>query len=405
MADPSIRTRNAASGGRPGAIDRRPLLLVAVGVLAAVVLVAMVWRLDRTSEPTARRRLVDLDRIVVPASPTDEELETPATEIDRDTIASLREGASVQVADEDGRLAQEYGAARIDPLPDEWIAMARPWARFHPDNGRLVEMTANDGTLRVPERAIESGRLEGDVRIRIFEADATARGDDRVPAVEIEAEIAEYDAAAGRLDSPGRIRVRTAEASFEGEDLRVLFGEDGATIERLTVERALGPIEIRRLAAITGPGGNPVASTPPSTSDPGTTRAEASPAGSASASPTSSNPTPPSAVSATSTPSAADAWRARGDAPEPTPADPPSPVVPDDVYRVVLDRDVVIERFARDADGEPATSRIEGDRLTLVLSLASGGMDDAFADASWPTPEATTFPKGKSARSWSGEPS
>jgi hypothetical protein len=103
-------------------VDRRPILLIGVGTLAAIVLMAMVWRLDRTSEPMTRRRLVDLDRIVVPASPTEDELETPATDIDRDTIASLRDGASVQVADEDGRLAQEYGAARIDPLPDDWIA-------------------------------------------------------------------------------------------------------------------------------------------------------------------------------------------------------------------------------------------------------------------------------------------
>jgi hypothetical protein len=388
MADPKIGTRvrtRGLRGGARGEVDRRPLLLIAIGTLAAIVLVAMVWRLDRTAETTTRRRLVDLDRIVVPASPTDEELQTPATDIDRDTIASLREGASVQVADEQGRLAQEYGAARIDPLPDEWIAMTTPWARFHPENGRLVEMTARDGTLRVPERAIESGRLEGDVRIRIFEADvATRQGDERVPSVEIEAEVAEYDAASGRLDSPGRIRVRTAEAFFEGEDLRVIFGPDGATIERLTVERALGPIEIRRLPAMasTGTAGRTASSARKDPAPPRPTRrpdVSPSPAG--------------SAVASSSSPTAEDAWRARGDAPPPAAEVPPSPVNPEDVYRVVLDRDVIIERTSIDAGGVESKSRIEGDRMTLVLSLASGGMDDTFASNVGPTPTMIIGPK------------
>ncbi len=384
MADPRLRTsrsnrriRRAASG----AVDRRPLLLVAIGVVAAVVLVAMVWRLDRTSGTSRQRRLVDLDRIVVPTSPTDEELQAPATEIDRDTIASLREGASVQVADETGRLAQEYGAARIDPLPDEWIAMTTPWARFHPRNGRLVEMTARDGTLRVPDRAIESGRLEGDVRIRIYESDEAGQGTgDRVPAVEIEAELAEYDASTGRLDSPGRIRVRTADASFEGEDLRVVFGTDGATIERLTIERALGPIEIRRMAAIGNEDGTaaPMVANPSRTAGP---RVDVGPGS--------------RGTSASKTASDADAWRARGDAPEPSPAEMPTPVRPQDVYRVVLDRDVKIERLESSADGSAVGSRIEGDRMTLVLSLASGGMDGAFAHRdAIERPDATFGPSG-----------
>ncbi len=372
MADPgtSQRRRRSSRARCRGMVDRRPILLIGVGTLAAIVLMAMVWRLDRTSEPMTRRRLVDLDRIVVPASPTEDELETPATDIDRDTIASLRDGASVQVADEDGRLAQEYGAARIDPLPDDWIAMISPWARLHPDNGRLIEMTARDGTLRVPERAIDSGRLEGDVRIRIFEPDSdVGTTDSRTPSVEIEAEIAEYDAASGRLDSPGRIRVRTADATFVGEDLRVVFGADGATIERLTVERALGPIEIRRSSQDT---------TRPRVA-PGTSPLAASREAEANASP----PNDRSAAAAPgvlNAPSDADAWRSRGDAPAPNPEPSLRPVRPEDVYRVVLDRDVVIERLSPRDDGTRSTARVQGDRMTLVLSLSSGGMDDVMAD-------------------------
>ena len=82
----------------------------------ALVLLAVLWQSGDSDAGEGRKRLVDLDRIVVPSAPTNDELSDPATELDRDVLASLEEGASVQVADEEGRLAQEYGAARIDPV-------------------------------------------------------------------------------------------------------------------------------------------------------------------------------------------------------------------------------------------------------------------------------------------------
>ena len=118
---------------------------------------------------------------------------------------------------EEGRLAQEYGAVRIDPLPDSWVDMDQPWARLHPSNGRIVEMQAIEGKMRVPDQAIESGRLKGEVRIRIFEPQLDGQDvplDQRKPSVVIEAEEADYDAAAGEIHSPRVVRVSTSEASL-----------------------------------------------------------------------------------------------------------------------------------------------------------------------------------------------
>ena len=117
---------------RRGVAGRGPILLIGVGVLIAMVLIAVVWRLDRPGPTSTLKRTVDLDRIAVPSVPTEAELARPATDIDRDAMATLRDGASVQVAGQDGRLAQEYGAVRIDPLPDSWVDMEQPWARLHP---------------------------------------------------------------------------------------------------------------------------------------------------------------------------------------------------------------------------------------------------------------------------------
>ncbi|MCP4940163.1 MAG: hypothetical protein GY921_13330, partial [Phycisphaeraceae bacterium] len=249
ISDRPATTRGRhASFVRHGAVDRRPLALIGLGVVVAVLIVVVVWRLDQRPETSNLKRMVDLDRIAVPSTPTEDEFARPAAELDRDVMASLRDGASVQVAGEDGALAQEYGAVRIDPLPDAWVEMQRPWARLHPRNGRIVEMRAIAGTMRVPNQAIESGRLEGDVEIRIYEppvdgGDAALEG--RAPAVTIEAETAIYDAAAGEIHSPRAVRVTTSEATFAGEDLRILFAGDGTRISKLTVERATEPILIR----------------------------------------------------------------------------------------------------------------------------------------------------------------
>ena len=68
-------------------------------------------------------------------------------------------------------------------------------------------MEAVSGRMRVPEQAIESGRLEKDVRIGIFDpgveqADLAHTS----PAITILADIAEYDATLGEIFSrPGHI--------------------------------------------------------------------------------------------------------------------------------------------------------------------------------------------------------
>ncbi|MBC01770.1 MAG: hypothetical protein CMJ34_00500 [Phycisphaerae bacterium] len=342
--------------GRRGAVDRRPLYTIAGGVALASLLLLAIWQLGgEDTGDTRRERTVDLERIVIPTVPTRDELADPATSIDRDALAGLREGASVQVADENGRLAQEYGAARIDPLPDSWVEMDRPWARIHGSGGRLVEMQAVEGTMRVPDQALESGRLDGDVRIRLFES-----GQDpatSAPSVVITADDAEYDSGIGEIRSRRRVRVATADAVFVGEDLRIVLGDEGARIERLTVERALEPIRIQ-------PGGQ---------IDSG--RADAVVRGS-------STPDPLAAAGIS------DRVMASGDTPETSsrgtvpsgigrsaPTDEDDPVYREAVYRLVLEDDVVIERRTLDADGRVQRSMVRGDRLLAFFQLGDQGED------------------------------
>lgn len=369
--------RNTTHGVRRGAIDRRPLLMVLGGFAVAVLLVAAIWRLGDDQSSKTTRRIIDFERIVIPSVPTDEELAAPAMELDRDVLASLEQGASVQVADESGRLAQEYGAARIDPLPDAWISMKKPWARLHPTSGRVIEMEAIDGTMRVPDQAIEAGRLEGDVRIRLYEPGVMPGVDGGRPSVVIEATEAEYDAGLGEIRSRRRVRIETDDAIFVGEDLRIVLEQDGTRIERLTVARATEPIMIRA-GAFGQPEVDDVAAEPRSRAESATDTASSVGEMSGASNVQPAREIPPA--------DSEGSWRVRGDAPESanpprispttTPGTAPdnvSPVDPESVYRLVLEDDVLIERLSVGPDGETRRSAVSGDRLVAAFQLGEAG--------------------------------
>ncbi len=369
MVDPKTFVKTSVQTLRRGVAERRPLVLIAVGVVAAIVLLVVLWRSDDGRSTGSRKRLVDLDRIVVPSAPTEAELADPATELDRDVLASLQEGASVQVADERGRLAQEYGAKRIDPLPDAWVAMDHPWARFHPENGRLVVMEAKTGRMRVPEQAIESGRLEEDVRIRIYDEGVVQSDLERTrPTITILADIAEYDAALGEIRSPRRVEVTTAEATFVGEDLRIVFAGEGDRIEQLTVARALEPIRLRTIPAVdsaSSSGSAPitvVSASPAAPRDRSRSVSRAPDAGSDPVLETAPLGGSPRSVATTDE-----------TAPISDETSSTSDFGPEDVYRLVLEDDVLIERLAVAEDGSVDRSEVRGDRLVATFVLGEGG--------------------------------
>lgn len=339
--------------------NRKPLVLIGVGVVIAVVLLLGLYLLDLSTGASSsgpKKRLVDLDSITVPSNPTEEEIRSASRGVDPDSIAALSDGAWIQVADEEGRLAQEYSALRIDPLPDEWIDMDHPQALMYPSSGRVISMTATSGKAHVPSRAMESGELKGNVVIRIFEPLA---GGSRVdiletkPSVVVHAETAEFDNVQGEITSEKIVQVTTDEITFKGEGLSIQLGEDGAKIERLIVDRAVEPIKIRRRIERAQEQLDPPAVQAPVTNT-----------SSAVAQASTSEPKPK---------------------PKPSVAKKSDPVVtqPDAPtwYRLVLHDDIVIERFGSDGS-EPSTVR--GDELVATFALGEGGIEAPLAQREEP---------------------
>ena len=230
--------------------SRLPWVAAALAALAGgALLVLAVWvEPGGERKPVERKpRIADATDLAAPGALRADEA-TGATKDLASQGVALERGAWVQVADESGRLAQQYSASRIDPERDRWMRMSEPRAMMFPKGGRVITMRAEKGRMRVPERAIESGRLDGTVVIRMYKPEGSRAVDTAkdAPALVVEADEALFDSRLGEIRCDRRVKVVTDQLHFEGEGLTMLLTPDGKNIERLTVERPLSPIEIVR---------------------------------------------------------------------------------------------------------------------------------------------------------------
>ena len=339
--------------------NRTPRTLIGIGVAVAVLLLLGVFLLDLWSGATKStpKKLVDLDSIAVPSNPTDEEIAGATKGVARDSLAALKEGGWIQVAGEDGSLAQEYSARRIDPLPEQWIDMDQPHALMYPKSGRIISLTAEKGKAHVPSRAIESGTFSGNVEIRIYEplsGGSRANIVETAPSVVVHADVADFDNVQGEITSDDRVEVRTEEITFVGEGLSIQLGEDGAQIERLIIDRAIEPIKIRRRSDL-AQGQQP---TPPKKEARGNSVAAAQ----AQAPVSETN----DAQGSSATPQKAVAS---------TPAEPAESEGPT-WYRMVLHDDIRIVRVGSENGGD---STVHGDQLVATFALGEGGIEAPLA--------------------------
>jgi hypothetical protein len=188
--------------------------------------------------------------LVAPSPLTDQEREGTGAKFGSQESVKLERGAWVQVADAQGNLKQQYTASRIDPLPDKRLAMTDPRAVLYGDGGRIVTMRADAMTARVPKRALESGKLSGNVVIRIFRPRDGKPVDlkNDAPDVTVESPEASFDQASGEIRCDRQVRIAGEVITFDGEGLSLTLAADGKTLERLVVDRALAPVRISRAA-------------------------------------------------------------------------------------------------------------------------------------------------------------
>ena len=233
---------------------RRPFIWTAAAVLGSIAIVGVAWLYDaRSPGParTPRRHAAPVTELVTPAPLSDQERSGSGPKFGSQESVRLTEGAWVQVADAKGNLKQQYTAARIDPLPDKRLSMDAPRAVLYGEGGRIVTMRGDTMTARVPRRELESGRLAGNVVIRIYRPRDGRPVDLRAdaPEVVVECPEASFDAESGEVRCDRQVRILGDSVSFDGEGLSMTLSPGGGSIERLVVDRALSPLRINRTAA------------------------------------------------------------------------------------------------------------------------------------------------------------
>jgi hypothetical protein len=232
---------------------RRPYVWTGVAVLASAALVLAAWMVDRNRTEQRRAGKVrqrPVAELVVPSPLSERERDGTGPKFGSQESVRLERGAWVQVADAQGNLKQQYTASRIDPLPDKRLAMENPRAVLYGEGGRIVTMRSDSMTARVPKRALDSGRLAGNVVIRIYRPKDGRPVDlaSDAPDVTVESPEATFDAGSGEIRCDREVRIAGEVITFDGEGLSLTLGDDGKSLERLVVDRALAPVRISRAA-------------------------------------------------------------------------------------------------------------------------------------------------------------
>lgn len=153
-------------------------------------------------------------------------------------------GLHVQVMDKDDRtrLAAELRSDTIEPLQAQRYRVGEPRATVYLDDGRIVEIAARSGSLVMPDRADapESGRLSGEVVIRLFEKHADGRRIDPsvdLPAMVWEGEALTFDSTLGEVSTDQPFVLTAAEFEFRAADAKMLINQSLERLERFTVRR------------------------------------------------------------------------------------------------------------------------------------------------------------------------
>jgi hypothetical protein len=264
-------------------------------------------------------------------------------------------GLHIQLMDRDDhtRLAAELLSETLEPLQAQRYAVTKPRATMYLQDGRVVHITSDTGTLVMPDRskAPETGTLKENVVVRMFESPGEGgRVDPEIdePGFTWRGSSLTFDAALGEASTNESFVLTSADFEFRADDAKVLINQTLERLERFTVRQG------GSLVVFDKPGPEP--DTGPAAAD---ARSPATPGG--------GQPTPP---------------RAQG-------AAPPVPVVT--FYQAAMRDEIVLDRSGQ---------RIESDGLDIFARTIDNKLPtDAIARfepgaAPPPGTEASPVPSG-----------
>lgn len=214
----------------PGPAGPSPKLLgrLAAVLLAGVFVAIVWWAVARNPAPTPTGPgPIDVDEIP--------------------DITDIETGESIVITladrNDPGRVAGVIEADRFDPVGNGERLLTNPRAWLYPSGGRAVRVTADRARLVMPSanQSPESGTLEGDVRVLVYEHDAGPG--DPPPADAAPMLTGTFDAPVRfesrylRLSSDGPFSLVGERLRFEGADLSVLLNQVRDRVELIEITR------------------------------------------------------------------------------------------------------------------------------------------------------------------------
>ncbi len=240
-----------------------------IGIAASAAVLGLLLLVDWTRPSAPRESDEPITELIGPSN-LDEGTRTAGGIMDPNLSVSLPEGGWLQVADDTGRLSQQYRFTHLDPnpkdLPSHWIKMQDPEVELFMGGGRLVVLSGAEAVAYAPRRALEEGRLLGNVLIRMFEQVRGGYADPArdAPAITITTNAAAFDNLSGRISCAGRLKVQTPTEQMEGRDLQILLNDRDDRIEYLEIADVeyLLLRDVRNTTRVAGPPPFVAATTP-----------------------------------------------------------------------------------------------------------------------------------------------
>lgn len=235
--DPSLlRTRKVSGRVKLPAVKWR-WTITACGLAAAVLLVSVLLG------PTVRQRVrqAPAPRPVDEAPPGFESGgEALATGVELTSRVQKVRGYYVRRVSSDGRISEFIGQT-LEPLPAGRSRVGQPVVRVHLARGRIIQIAADQAELYAPDNQPQSGVLQGNVRLTLFEADREpavnlAENSPDVAARMLLDQPVHFDMLAGQIQCDGAVRVASSQMRLRGRGLLIRYDQAQSRINLLQVE-------------------------------------------------------------------------------------------------------------------------------------------------------------------------
>jgi lipopolysaccharide export system protein LptA len=217
--------------------SRLPLAIVGVASFISILLFAILY-LAGEKEPERISTIPD-DTIINLVENTPKQKSQDGKSLEEVSL-ELPQGGWVQQADSEGNLSQQYRCESVDSNPKDlskgWIRLKKPEIEIFLSDNKLVVITGDTATANAPNQVLESGSIDGHVRVEMFELHHTGGRLSETPSMVMTTPQATFDKYLGEITCASEVRIESAKHKLVGRRLTVNINDKKGRVEYLRLE-------------------------------------------------------------------------------------------------------------------------------------------------------------------------